>query len=139
MKLVPTVQRLAFGEFFFLSATSKLEAYEKLSLRLPHLRLNPANSSDLFYRINRTRQVLIGGKEVGVNRLGEWTAPAITMRVKMNQVDTTTMVAFAAATKTDINTVQSLDLSDLGESDLKSVARVLFENSAELTEKGDSL
>lgn len=134
---VPDITRLAFGEFFFLSATSKLEAYEKLNIQLPDLKLNPVRSSDLFYRINRSREIVLGDKKTTINRLAEWTAPALTMQIKSNPVDTTTIVAFAAATRTDINTALSPDLSKFGDAELKSITRMLFEFSAELIEKGD--
>jgi hypothetical protein len=137
LKVVPEIQRLAVGESFLWSAASKQEAYKKLSLQLPGLYLDTEKSSDLFYRINRAREITVGVNTIAVNRVAEWSSPAVIMQVKLNDTDTRTTVAFAAATKTDVNTVPGFDLRKLSDEELRLVSGHLFAFSMELAEKGD--
>jgi len=135
--VVEGIQRVAVGERYLWHADTKIAAYEKLRVLLPHLALDPAHSSDLHFRINRPLPFTKSSRSVQINRLGDWTAPGLVMMMKVNNIDNVANLGFAAACNTDVNTSQEDNLHDLSPSDLKVVTAALFECSARLADKGD--
>lgn len=73
LKSLPPVQRLAFGASFWQPTKDRAEAYQRLSHYIHAFDLNPENSSDFLYQINRQRVALtpIGG--LRINRLAKWS------------------------------------------------------------------
>lgn len=132
------LKRLAVVEHYLWSAKSKEESYTRLAIFLPGLRLDPASSSDLHFRINRAKTLDFGGDAVTINRLGEWTSPALIMAIQVNNIDGATTTAFATSCKTDVNTAPKTDLSKLADSQKQALVQSLFELSAGLAENGDT-
>ena len=71
------LHRLAYGTGLFLPATSDAEACVKLAEILPALPIDPGNSRDLTYRINRRRPSQTGIADLQVNRLATWSVVTI--------------------------------------------------------------
>jgi hypothetical protein len=70
---LPKFRRLAFGAILNQSVNNGKEGYEKLNKYLPNVKLDPGNSSDFFYQINRPRAQSNVLSEVSVNRLSRWS------------------------------------------------------------------
>ena len=69
----PTFQRLAVAIVLLLPMESEQAGYERLSTYLPHVELDPVNSSDFYYQINRPRMSRVLGSELRINRLSKWS------------------------------------------------------------------
>lgn len=64
--------RLAFGAILTKSVSDRKEGYEKIAPLIPSVKLDPHNSSDFFYQINRPRISTII-PSVKINRLCKWS------------------------------------------------------------------
>lgn len=133
-KNLPGIVRLAVGEAFFWYATSRENAYQKLSALIRTLDLDPAKTSDFHLRINRFVPFQVGPKQIVVNRLTDWTAPAVTVEIKAADVKKT--IAFAASVKTDINTAPSDKLEWVDRPELENLTHALFVFSKDIAEHG---
>lgn len=67
----PEIQRIALGAVLYLPATDKETAYRQLIPYLPYVRIDPVNSRDLFYQINRP-VVSKSYPDIFINRLSKW-------------------------------------------------------------------
>ncbi len=70
----PEVSRLAFGAKLFQPASSPEDALSRLAKQLHAVKVDPKNSSDLTYSINRPRQSSSGVPNLKINRLSKWGA-----------------------------------------------------------------
>jgi hypothetical protein len=66
----PECQRLALGVVLLRQVLSRVEGYERLKPYLPAVTLDPENSTDFSYSINRPRMSEREG--VSINRLSRW-------------------------------------------------------------------
>lgn len=66
----PTLARLAFGAVLFFPVESRVAGYQQLAAYLPFVQLDPFNSSDFLYQINRPRTAESG---LTLNRLSRWS------------------------------------------------------------------
>jgi hypothetical protein len=69
----PSIQRLALGAVLLLPAANRQEGYEILGRLLPALEVDPENSTDLSYSINRPRLSKAVGPSLRINRLSRWS------------------------------------------------------------------
>lgn len=69
----PSTVRLAFGAVLIQPTESKNTGYELLKRYLPAVQLDPDNSSDFTYQINRARASK-SIKNLAINRLSKWSA-----------------------------------------------------------------
>src|SRR5713226_727488 len=75
LKSAPTVTRLAWGAILTQPIANRVAGYRKLQEYLPSLKLDPENSSELLYQINRPRRSKVVEGLV-VNRLQKWSVLA---------------------------------------------------------------
>ncbi len=73
VKNCPPSQRIAFGAIITLPVRDKEDGYITLQEFLPSLKLDPKNSADLSYMINRPRTSKTGIPGLLINRLTRWT------------------------------------------------------------------
>ena len=71
--LNPPLRRLAFGTILLLPVDSRKAGYELLGNYLPNVKLDPTNTSDFLYQINRPRNNLLEIPELQINRLTKWS------------------------------------------------------------------
>jgi hypothetical protein len=69
----PTVLRLAFGAVLLYPVDSRELGYQQLDRYLPSVQLDPADSSDFLYQINRPRDSALGIPALRINRLSKWS------------------------------------------------------------------
>lgn len=72
LKVAPTANRIAFGALLLLPAKDRQEGYRGLSQILKTVEVDPVDSEDFLFQINRPRksQVLEG---LRINRLTKWS------------------------------------------------------------------
>lgn len=70
---LPKFRRLAFGAILSQPVNDLKEGYEKLNEYLSTVQLDPGNSSDFFYQVNRPRAKSNVLSEVSINRLSKWS------------------------------------------------------------------
>ena len=68
----PDLIRIAFGETLLLPVENRQTGYKRISDILPNIKIDPENSSDFLYQINRPRQSTLGIPELKINRLCKW-------------------------------------------------------------------
>ncbi|NLE96295.1 MAG: hypothetical protein GX600_11580 [Dehalococcoidia bacterium] len=74
----PHPRRLAFGAVLLLPVASPVLGLAQLQPYLPNIVIDPDNSADFFFQINRPRTIRVeGDDEIGVNRLTKWSVPAL--------------------------------------------------------------
>lgn len=73
----PPVHRVAYGGVLLLPTEGLPDAYRKLNDLLPVVEIDPENTQDLTYRINRRRNSRCGIEGLKVNRLSTWSAVQI--------------------------------------------------------------
>lgn len=78
LAISPTLSRLAFGAVLVMPVANKIAGYEKISPFLPNMKLDPHNSSDFLYQINRPRESE-KIKELKINRLCKWSVAITTL------------------------------------------------------------
>ena len=67
----PPISRLALGAILANPVSNRQEGYEKIAPMIPAIQIDPKNSSDLVYQINRPRQSK-ASPNITINRLCKW-------------------------------------------------------------------
>ena len=89
----PPVNRLAFGAILVMPVANAQKGCEELQKHLHYIQMNPQNTTDFIYQINRPKESAIDSG-VRINRLCRWSVSQIgTVGV---EVDLTTLNASAA-------------------------------------------
>jgi hypothetical protein len=71
--LFPDFNRIALGISNLRAFTDIRAAYGFAKQLLPTVKIDPENASDLMYRINRPREIEIGGSKYRIHRLTTWS------------------------------------------------------------------
>lgn len=66
------IKRLAFGTTLLYPVSNKEEGYRLISVYLPYVQLDPINSSDFLYQINRPYESKVYPPII-INRLSKWS------------------------------------------------------------------
>lgn len=133
----PELHRLAFGAVLTHPADSHESSYEVLGRHLPAVKIDPQDSRDFLYQINRPRNlVAFGGLKV--NRLSKWLAikfrPFIMTGSKMTAMAKNEL--YAVRLELDINTDAERD-APLPLAQGRAIFEKLIEMSCEIVDKGD--
>lgn len=143
-KFFPDTNRVAFGAVLLRQVADKVEGYEQLSKLLPAVTIDPIESSDFSYQINRPRVVDISGNKVQINRLSKWQVSSFRyFRVPVVSGDNVDLLT-TPANKTvsvcrlelDINTSQS-SLGNITPEIMPELLRELIDLGMEISGKGD--
>ena len=73
----PPVHRLAYGGVLLHSTESLTDAYRRLDDLLPGVDVDPENTQDFTYRINRRRASHRSIQELTINRISTWSADQV--------------------------------------------------------------
>jgi hypothetical protein len=115
-------KRIGFGLNSLLAADDRRAAYQQLQELIPSVAIDPEETSDLFYQINRPVSSRVSN-ELLLNRLMKWSAPMFrTLRVQVtapgNAQTTTAPGRTFAGLDNDVNTsaerTTPLDQGSLG-------------------------
>ena len=140
LEISSAITRLAFGAILVAEASDLRDANRKLAAFLPAVQLDPDNSSDFFYQINRRRTI---GASPGtlVNRISKWSAiqgESVGVAVVGNTPPQVTRAAtlFACRLELDVNTAGGFPDPLNGEG-ASALFHELVSLGKEMTEKGD--
>ena len=73
----PEIQRIAFGAVLLASVDSRESGYRQLAGYLPSVDIDPENSTDLSYQINRPRKSKTKIADLTINRLTKWSVAVV--------------------------------------------------------------
>jgi len=73
----PELTRVAFGAIVSLSVQDRIQGYRQLAPYLPGVALDPAGTTDFFYRINRRRNSESRITNLQINRLSSWSVASV--------------------------------------------------------------
>jgi hypothetical protein len=121
--------RIAFGASLFLDAENHEDAYQLLSKYLHSVRID-ANSSELFYQINRPRPSANEG--LRINRLSKWKA--LKLSTIINNVQA--RESFACSLELDINNIPD-EKRMIQKNETNTLLREFLSLSEEIMKEGD--
>ena len=136
----PTVNRMAVGGQLFIPVESKVEGYKNLCKFLHTVTIDPENSSEFLYQINRPRKSLNTEKELLINRLSKWQVLIFENAIQDASVKNTSQKIIASqygmSLEFDMNTQGDFQ-GDLNPGDQKLYFKELLQLSNEISVKGD--
>lgn len=78
---LPVARRIAIGAVLLQPVSDRPEGYRRLQEYLqPVLQIDPEHSEDLLYQINRPRNIVVGDRNIYMNRLSKWSVAANMVR-----------------------------------------------------------
>ena len=138
------VARVAFGANLVQPANDLQDAYLKLNGYLNNLQIDPENSLDVFYQINRPRESAII-QQLRINRLSKWSVmtqatseivvqlnPGVEEQVSLRP----TTQRYASSLELDINTIATYE-QVLPQPQLNSLFDELMDWGKEIAGSGD--
>jgi len=132
----PAVSRLAFGAILLQPIGDIRKGYETLSSYLPFLSLDPINSSDFLYQINRRRETTTQIPNLKINRLTKWSVLRTQLTVSALRTAARVSEAFACRLELDINTAPEFE-GEFRKEQLVEIFDELVKLGVEIAEKGD--
>lgn len=140
----PATSRLAFGAVLSQLVGNRTTGYELLGGYLPSVKLDPENSSDFSYQINRPRPSTSGIAGLQVNRLSRWSVARLSgMLVHLSvgqqisaQVFESSQGLDACRLELDINTTPQFE-GTLPPEKLTVLVQELVDLGVEIATKGD--
>ncbi len=138
----PPIQRLAFGAILSLPVKDQEQGYRQISVYLPFT-LDPENSSDFMYQINRPRGSSSGIAGLRINRLSKWSV-ATTYWLKSKLSLGLASAAHSSRTQLhscrlelDVNTMPDFK-GELTQEQLLPLYQELINLGKEIVENGDT-
>lgn len=140
LDVCPPVTRLAFGAVLVRPVADRQSGYTELSQSLPKFALDPTNSSDFLYQINRPRMSK-SGIELKLNRLTKWSVmQAAFIEVAVGADVGATLASgprqFACRLELDINTAAE-SIVAIPKDKIRSVFEELVGLGREIADHGD--
>lgn len=135
------ITRLAFGAALMAESASKVEGYRKL-IDLTKIPVDPENSSDALYRINRRRPDVVVGLSHLINRISTWSVMQYGgMKFRFGVAGGPPVIeadnpSFALSLELDINTVPEQDYV-LPSDKIGEILHELVDLGSEIAAKGD--
>lgn len=137
--LSPEVNRIAFGSVLLLPVEDKAAGYKQLIPLMPAIKIDPINSTDFFYSINRPRLSKTSGGEILINRLSRWAVAHLSLfphAQPLNVAPKKGVGLFTIRLEIDINT-SSDNVEVIPKERLNELLTEFVSLAKELSEKGD--
>lgn len=141
-KIAPPLTRIAFGSVLMFPVANRETGYELLAKFLSKIQIDPLNSSDFLYQINRPRTSQTVTPELKINRLTKWSVQKSGLvhfvLSPIAKVPTTfpSKETVSCRLELDINTSEDFK-TDLPQNKLMNIFEELVELAKEITVKGD--
>lgn len=132
----PLIKRVAFGAVLNLSVTDYNLALEQLAPYIKTVKIDPTNSRDFLYQINRRRHFRVGSSDSFVNRLSKWSVVSYQTVTAGSQSAITSEPRQACQLELDINTSQDIK-SALPSDELVTLFDELVKMGIEIISHGD--
>ncbi len=142
----PPAQRLAFGAVFLNKKDSPREALLFLREKLPTVSIDPDNTKDFVYRVNRPRLVEVSGgtkdkTKVEINRINEWSLAQFSGFVAAVQPDsppTPIETSYFSRLLLDINTDAGYKGPPFERDRATEIASLLVKEGMAILKQGDN-
>jgi hypothetical protein len=133
------IKRVALGLVLRLPVTGREVGYRKLATYLPSVTLDPDNSSEFLYQINRKRTILQEDKPYRINRLSKWSVTTV-FRAQISAaipvgVQAVSEPIFACRLELDMST--ATDLEKIPPEHALPILKKLDEQAREIAHRGD--
>lgn len=106
IKDCPFAQRIAFAPSYFMPTETRMSGYKLLDKYLPKVEIDPENSSDFLYQINRARESKVVNHLL-INRLTKWRVvqyqSIIPQNMKGVHLELSTNKEYSLSLEMDIN------------------------------------
>jgi hypothetical protein len=139
----PLIQRLAFGAVLLQPVEERRTGYRQIAPYLHRwLRLDPDNSSDLLYQINRPRPSTLEIPQLAINRLSKWGVAVYRhFAAPLEPAAPTTYLfpteeLFTCLLEIDMNTSQHFP-RELEQEQIPEILRELVNLGMEIAQEGD--
>jgi len=132
------IKRIAYGAKLFGKVIDKVDGYKKISSYVKDLKIDPINSYDLNYTINKPRQENIENQTMFINRLSKWavlTRKLFAVHIdslKEQETDTLHACSLELDVNTDQNSTQAIEKNML-----KKISNKLANLAIEISQSGD--
>lgn len=135
----PPTNRLAFGAHLGKMTDDIHTGYEEIQQYLPNVKLDPQNTANFRYQINRPRKSEIDSK-IMINRLNTWSVVlvstgGVTIDPMASKISANVQSSHVRVLELDINTA-SVDGS-IAKNKVRKVFQELVEHGQEISSKGD--
>jgi hypothetical protein len=133
------ISRVAFGAILLANVSDRIEGYKMLTPLLPSIKVDPANSEELFWQINRPRASSVLNT-IRINRISKWSV--LNAQRMLFQMSPEASIATAAspvmtAVKADLEANTPVSDAALPKDRLKDILEELWLAVEELSVKGD--
>jgi hypothetical protein len=136
-EMCPSIARMAFGAVLLQPVVSHEKGYELLQSYLPGVKIDPQESSDFLYQINRPRFSKSGIPNLRMNRLSKWAVVGTqALLITAGKSVVKNMDVLATRLELDINTPQSFE-GELSSDKLSTLFGELVELGGEIALRGD--
>ncbi len=136
----PLLSRLAFGAVLIIPVENRALGYEKITSFLPDIKIDPYNSSDFLYQINRPRESK-QIKGLKINRLCKWSVAMTTLTQfvlgpRISPIAIPESQRLLARLELDINTAAEFS-GELSSNQTESLFQELISLGKEIAANGD--
>jgi len=139
----PPASRIAFGVVLILAVADRKTGYELLGQYLPSVKVDPENSRDFSFQINRPRSSTSGISNLQINRLSRWSVARLSgMVVQVTSGEPTARIfessegLDACRVELDINTAPNSDCA-IPKENLAALVKELLGLGVEIATNGD--
>ena len=138
-KKSPAFSRIAFGATLHNPVDNREQGYEALDKLLPTIKLDPPNTTDFLYQINRPIASSLDIPNLRINRLSKWSVVRSVSSVVtlMSNFSQTSPPSFATRLELDISTDQNYD-NQLPQEKLEEIYNELVVLGLEISINGDT-
>lgn len=137
----PKIDRLAFGATILHPVDSRKDGYMRLNKYLSSVKIDPENSSDFLYQINRPRILNLENIKLQINRLCKWSVLSSSRSIvkitpKGIEQESIEEDKFAVKLELDINSSQYFE-GEFDQELSENLFSHLIDLGIEISEKGD--
>ena len=139
LETVPNLVRLAFGGILIIPVQSQEQGLGRLAGYIPDVKIDPSNTSDFLYQINRRRVSKLDIEGLEINRLTKWSVvqhQLLLVRSDGSGSATPASPVHHARLEIDVNTFHEYE-REFQQEQLPKVFAELVELGTELAELGD--
>ncbi len=141
LDICPAATRLAFGAVLLRPVADRQTGHTELSRLLPSIPIDPSNSSDFLYQINRPRMSASGVGGLKINRLTKWSVMQagfvqLAVGAELGATLSSGPLQFGCRLELDINTAAELS-GEIPKDKIRSVFEELVSLGREIANRGD--
>jgi len=134
-----SISRVAFGVILLANVSDRVEGYKMLASLLPSVKVDPINTEEMVWQINRPRGSAVLNT-MKINRISKWrvlSAQRMLFQLSPQASVAATTSPIISAVKADLETNTPVSEAALPKDRLKDILEELWFAAEELSVKGD--